>query len=1168
MDTSKIKAYAPQARRDFIQTVTDKANIYGLSGDNNDPAEIKGDVAIIAGQAYSKKIGQMQQRLTSRVKSEGFEQVMEAIAYTWFNRFIALRYMEIHDYLDHGYRVLSNRGDSDIPEILEEATNVDLPGLDKDKVVEYRLAGYKDNELYQMLVLAQCNALHRTMPFLFERIDDETELLIPDNLLHSNSPIRKLVNEIDESEWINVEIIGWIYQFYISEKKDQVIGKVVKSEDIPSATQLFTPNWIVKYMVQNTLGRLWLSTYPDSNIRDKMEYYIEPAEQEPEIQEQLDAIIPEELNPEEITFLDPACGSGHILVEAYDIFKEIYIERGYRTRDIPLLIIEKNLYGLDIDDRAAQLACFAILIKARRDDRRILSRDNVKLNVMAIQEAMPLDVSNVEIFFKGDEYKTIRSDLNKIVSLFEKGKTFGSLITIPDHLVQRMERIGTTVNNKIGKWILQSDVQNLVAIVKQARILAEKYDCVVTNPPYMGRKGMNSGLNVFAKDRFPNSKSDLFAMFIERNLNLVVEQGVIAMITMQSWMFLSSFEKLREKLLDRHTFLSMAHFGARAFDSIGGEVVSTTAFVLQNAHQAKYKGANIRLVDGNSESEKRSKILEAIKNPDCGWFFRASNADFKKIPGSPIAYWVKGTSLFEQNIIGDKFVSGGRNKTHNNEKYLRFFWEIDNGKLNWVPYANGGDFRKYYGNELHVVDWSEEARKYYDSHGGLCNSKFWGKEGITWSLIASARSSFRIKQHYVQYSSGSPTIFNNEYKCDLKALAFLNSPISRYYLKALNPTINTTVNDVFSLPFVIEEISQSVDSNVEICMINSKSDWDIFETSIDFVISPFLQPEYRQSSLKATYTQFRAHWQEMTLEMQRLEEENNHIFLKAYGLQDELTPEVPLNEITLICNPHYRYGDSKTEEELETLLLTDTIKELISYSTGCMMGRYSLDESGLIYANSGNEGFDHLKYKTFPADDDGIVPVMDLDWFSDDATNRFIEFLKVAWAPDILEENLKFVANCLSPKETETSIDTIRRYLSTKFFKDHIKTYKKKPICWLFSSGKQKAFECLVYLHRYNESTLARMRSAYVTPLQGKFNARIEYLQTEINAAETTSAKKKLQKELEALKKKKTELAAFDDELRHYADMKISLDLDDGVKVNYDKFGSLLAEKKAITGKK
>jgi type II restriction/modification system DNA methylase subunit YeeA len=1185
MNTSKIKAYAPQARNDFIKAVTERANLYGIFDDHKiESFESKGNVAFIGDRPFSEKEAQLRDSLVSRVKQEGFQQVMEAYAYTWFNRFVALRYMEIHDYLTHGFRVLSNKSGSNIPEILENAADVEFEGLKKEKIIELRLDGDKDNELYRLLIVAQCNALYQSMPFLFDRVDSETELLLPDNLLHSNSPIQKLVQEIDEESWQDVEIIGWMYQFYISEKKDQVIGKVVKSEDIPAATQLFTPNWIVKYMVQNTLGRMWLATYPDSSLRDKMEYYIEPAEQEPDVQKELDRITPKELNPEEITFLDPACGSGHILIEAYAIFKEIYLERGYRTRDIPKLILEKNIFGLDICDRAAQLGCFAVLMKAREDDRRILERDRLKLNVMAIQEGASIAKIQIENFFRGEEYQDVRNILQELITIFEFGKTFGALIKIPEHIQMKIDEVKDIVDDKLDKWVSESGVQVLKKLSDQSWILAKKYDCVVSNPPYMGGKGMNPELKVFGKKCFPDSKSDLFAIFIERVLNLALTQGFVGMITMQSWMFLSSFEKLRKKLLNQKTLMSMAHLGARAFDSIGGEVVSTTSFIISNTHNSKYKGSYIRLVDGSSEAEKKKELIQKSNH------YLSSAADFKKIPGSPIAYWVseKVRKLFYNleclgNIASPKIGM----RTGDNERFLRRWFEINfttiqltnlqiklRNHKKWVPYNKGGAYRKWYGNFEHIVNWENNGYEIknntilnypqlsWDNLGWkISNESFYFQEGVTWTDLSSSFFGVRYLPKGFIFDAAGPCLFG---KNPLFYLSFLSTKQCFEFLKILNPTLHFKNYNIASLPIIKNDDLELKTQDIATKIIEiSKFDWNLYETSWNFYSFSLLRTEYRQTSIKHTYSKVRTHFSELAFEMQQLEKENNHIFIKAYDLQNELTPDVSLRDVTLTCNPQYRYGFNKTEEELEFLLKTDTIKELISYAIGCMMGRYSLDHPGLIYAHSGNIDFDPSKYKTFPADDDGIIPIMDQEWFEDDATNRFVEFLKVAWTPETLDENLKFVADSLTPKKNETSVDTIRRYISTNFFKDHLKTYKKRPIYWLFSSGKQKAFQCLVYLHRYNESTLARMRSAYVTPLQGNFVARIEFLQRDIDAESTASAKRKFQKEIHSIQKKLEELRKFDDELRHYSEMKISLDLDDGVKVNYGKFGNLLAEKKS-----
>jgi type II restriction/modification system DNA methylase subunit YeeA len=1236
MNTAQIKAYAPKARRDFIQAVTEKANQVGLSAEHIESVEIKGDVAIIAGRPFPKKVGELQKKLAERIQKDGFDQVMEAAAYTWFNRFAALRYMEIHNYLGHGFRVLSSRGNSNVPEILEESANIDLPGLDKKKVMELRLAGDKDNELYNMLIIAQCSALHRSMPFLFENIDSETELLIPDNLLHSNSPVRKLVEEIDEEQWNKVEIIGWIYQFYISEKKDQVIGKVVKSEDIPAATQLFTPNWIVKYMVQNTLARMWLATYPDSPLKDKMEYYIEPAEQEPEVRNQLDAITPKELNPKEITFLDPASGSGHILVEAYDVLKGIYLERGYRTRDIPRLILEKNLYGLDIDDRAAQLACFAVLMKARKDDRRILSRDDLKLNIMAIQETSSFDAEALtknllkekvirfagenELFpdFKGQmalravkRYEVSRDDVIELLELFQHGKTFGSLITIPDELAEKLPLFTRLIDDKLqhGDMFERTAASKFKPVVEMAMVLARKYDCVVANPPYMGNKYLNSELKNYLKTNFKGYEKDLFSAFIIRNRGFSETEGQLGFMSPFVWMFISSYENLRKSLIGKATLTTLIQL---EYSGFAGATVPICTFTFQNYHCDKYAGSFIRLSDFRGAENQAPKTLEAIRKPECAWRYTAKPDDFKKIPGSPIAYWVSKVFLtnFERGISLGEFAEVKRGMTtSDNNTFLRFWPEVSFNKsfrtaksdkdalasrAKWFPYSKGGGYRKWFGFLEFFINWKDSGRDVIDFAKTINNSytrtivniQYYFLPSVSFSYITSGPFSMRWLPEGCLYDSGGPGVFCSEKKRRF-ILGCLNSSPSMIALKLLNPTLNLQIADVVRLP--LPEEYQALKGNsffgkgVNSLVSLAKNDWNSYETSWDFAILPLLNSYYQQTTLETTYMQTRTHWRKMTLEMHHLEEENNRIFIEAYGLQDELTPEVPLSEVTLTCNPHYRYNGNKSEDELETLLLDDTIKELISYAIGCMMGRYRLDHPGLIYANSGNENFweiynhktnkhsdnSSLRCGEFQPDDDGIIPIMDQNWFPDDATSRFVEFLKVAWPPEHLDENLKFVADSLKPKNNEAPVDTIRRYLSAGFFKDHLKTYKKRPIYWLFSSGKQKAFECLVYLHRYNETTLPRMRSNYVTPLQGKFNARLDYLRTERDAGgDKVSAKKKIQKEIDALKKKQAELTAFDIELRHYADMKISLDLDDGVKVNYGKFGDLLAEKKAVTGKK
>ena len=720
MNRNTLEAYAQKARRDFIAAVTGRAAFYGLTAKNTDPVVDQGDVTMIGAHAFPRNVADPRKRLEERIRRDGFEQVMEAIAYTWFNRFAAIRYMELHGYLDHGYRVLSHPEGRPYPEILEHAADVDLPGLDREKAVELKLDGSKDEELYRLLLKAQCNALHQAMPFLFERIGDETELLLPANLLHTGSLIHRMVESIDESAWGQIEIIGWLYQFYISEKKDQVIGNVVASEDIPAATQLFTPNWIVKYLVQNSLGAQWLATYPHSQLSGKMEYYIKPAEQTDEVKVQLAAITPGTLNPEALTLIDPASGSGHILVEAYDLFKAIYLERGYRQRDVAQLILEKNLFGLDIDGRAAQLTGFALMMKGRANDRRLFER-GVELNVMSLVDSKGFDAERLAQSVKLATYGLTASDLTELKRLFEHASTFGSLIQVPEGLAAKLPPLKQLSEATRQDLFVSDALTHLAVLVRQAEMLATHYDAVVANPPYMGSKGMNALVKKFAKDHFPDAKSDLFACFIKRGFTLAKDAGHNAMVTMQSWMFLSSFEKMREWMLREKTIKTMAHLGARAFGSISGEVVQTTACVLQNRSPQGYKPVFFRLLDGG-EAEKSTALANGEKR-----FDTTAQDEFKKIPGSPVAYWVseRVREVFEEGTLLGKLVDAKQGlATADNDQFLRRWHEVDQGKCSyhsrsrdaaaqsgkkWFPYNKGGEFRKWYGNQEYLVNWENDG---------------------------------------------------------------------------------------------------------------------------------------------------------------------------------------------------------------------------------------------------------------------------------------------------------------------------------------------------------------------------------------------------------------------------------------------------------------------------
>jgi hypothetical protein len=1169
MNRNKLKTYAPQARREFIKAVTDRAAFYGLSKKKIEPVTEQGDVAVIGGKAFPKSVAANRKLLEQRIAHQGFEQVMEAMAYTWFNRFVAIRYMELHGYLDHGYRVLSNPDGSTTPEIIEHAEHVDLPGLKKEEVIELKLEGNKEADLYDKLLLAQCHALHKAMPFLFEPIDDETELLLPDNLLHSDSLIRTLVGEIPEEDWQEVEIIGWLYQFYISEKKDQVIGKVVKSEDIPAATQLFTPNWIVKYLVQNSLGRQWVATYPNSPLKGQMEYYIEPAEQTPEVQEQLKAITPESLNPEELTLLDPACGSGHILVEAYDLLKAIYQERGYPKKDIPRLILTKNLYGLEIDDRAAQLAAFALMMKARADDRRIFAQ-GIQPHVLSIQESKGLDAKEITEALnaplggnvaKGD---ISQADVAHLIDLFEHGKTFGSLIQVPERLAEKLPAIAQRVEGVIahGGMFEQAAARAFKPLVKQARLLSVDYDAVVANPPYMGRRnGMNGTLKSFINSVYPACKADIYAAFLQQGCTLSRPTGSNAMVTMQSWMFLSSYHGIREEILRNRTVFAMAHLGPRAFNEISGEVVQVTASIIFARRLRHFHPTFFRLVDGDSDSKQR-RLLASEQRWDT-----MQQEDFLAIPDCPITYWLppRIIEIFSEGHALEQHSDQRQGlATGDDDSFIRCWHEVPLDDTNWqansfpcnrpkwYPFIKGGSYRKWYGNNEHVICFDSPSFDALSQQGNALPSRqFYLRESLVWSDITSCSFGARYNPSGKVFATGALSAFPKSPHHQHYVLGYLNSVVHNTVMAAISSGIHYSVGYVDKSPYIFDgNVEARIEPLVSEAIDIARNDWDDSESSWDFASHPMLRLA-GGGLVKQCFRLWQESCGERIARLKEIEEEINSEFLELYGLADDLSVEVPADEIAL-------YRPDREED----------IQRLISYAIGCMMGRYSLEKPGLIYAHSGGEGFDPGQYQTFPADSDGIIPITEFEWFEDDAANRLEEFIATAWPKDHLEENLNFIAESIGQKKSESARDVIRRYLSTGFYKHHLSLYKKRPIYWLFSSGKQRAFQCLVYLHRYNAGTLSRMRTEYVIPLQGKIESRIDQLALDIEAPSSTSHQKKLTKERDTLVKHREELQTFDEKLRHYADQRITLDLDDGVKVNYGKFGDLLAEVKAITGQK
>lgn len=1131
MNKNAIKSYAVWARTELMKQVAQKAYEYGVTESSLPDYNTDNVNGRLLSSVEKKQLNE----LIREIKKNGYDHVIEEVAYTWFNRFIALRYMEVNNYLPQRIRVFTNDNNEFKPDLLTDAIHVELDGLDKQKVFDY-IEENKQEELYKYLLLTLCNDMNQYLPDMFTSIKDYKTLLFPDNLLKEDSVLAKLITDIDEDSWADqVQIIGWLYQYYNSELKDIVMKKKdYTKDDIPAATQLFTPDWIVRYMTENSLGRLWLDGHPNFD-HSNWKYYLAEAKQEPEVIEQLNKIKEEhaKLKPEDIKVIDPCMGSGHILVYAFDALMDIYRDAGYSDRDAAKSILENNLYGLEIDERAYHLAYFALMMKARSYNRRILNKET-KFNLVEIRE--PINTLKPEFEQYLDEY----SDLaHYLVNAFQDAKELGSIINL-DCTLEQLNNLNNNLNElkeeAINKdLVAQSEVDELndllKPLIKQAKLLVQKYDVVITNPPYMPPSPKQKS---YVQKNYPDSKSDLFAVFIEKCHLLTKKNAYQAMITMHSWMFLSSFEKLRNKLLINNTIINMAHLGARAFEDIGGEVVQTTASVFDNANIKDYQSNFKRLVDYSSQDSKELEYLKATN------LYTSSATNFIKIPGSPIAYWCGNFNIFNFDTIKTYYESGGRNKTHNNELYVRKWWEIANTER-WQPYDNGGDFRHWYGNNTDLVDWSVEAKQEYASHGGLYNQRFCGKRGICWNLITSYKNGFRIKVATHHYSSGAPTIISKkDENYDFYILAFLNSVVSTYVLNMFNPTLNTTVGDVLQLPLKINN-KEKVNEKVQKLLTVSQSDWDSFETSWDFKVHPLVKNHV--STISEAYNLWSDECKSRFNTLKSNEEELNRIFIDIYGLQDELDPYVEDKDVTV------RKAD-----------LVRDIKSFISYAVGCMFGRYSLDVEGLAYA--GGE-WDSSKYSTFIPDKDDIIPICDEEYFEDDIVTRFVEFVRVVYGTDTLEDNLSFIANALGGKGAPR--DVLRNYFLNDFFKDHCNTYQvtgsgKRPIYWLFDSGKKNGFKALVYIHRYAPDLIARMRTGYIHPQQARYRTQVELLQSQIDDASSTSERVKLSKQLKKINEQLLELNKYEEVVHHWADKMEPMDLDDGVKANYAKFQELLAK--------
>ncbi|QZN76217.1 BREX-1 system adenine-specific DNA-methyltransferase PglX [Paenibacillus sp. DR312] len=1189
MNKTALKNFATNARKELIDKVKAKAFRIGINEESIKKAQFESSDAIyIHGKQLSATEKKQREKLIYRINEIGYKQVMEEVAYTWFNRFTALRFMEVNDYLPAKVRVLSSsNADSSEPDIIKEAMTVDL---DIDKEVVYGLkVNNKTEELFKYLVIKQCNSLNNVLPFMFETIDDYKEILFPDGLLAKDSFLREMTNvtSIPESDWEQVEVIGWLYQFYISDEKDRVFKEKAKfkSEEIPYATQLFTPDWIVRYMVQNSLGRYWVEAHSEhSSLTDNWEFYLEDQDRKSEIEKKLASFVNKELNVESIKCFDPAMGSGHILVYMFDVLYEIYTKCGYMEREIPKLIIENNLFGLDIDDRAYQLACFSVVMKAMEYNKRFfrsIEKEGLKLNLASIQETNSL--GNEEIAFIAGEDIGDKFNLTKeFIELFKEAKTLGSLIKLNvyphEFLKNRLEIIkDQPIDDLFLMETRRKSISILSQLMKQSNIMYNQYDVLITNPPYMSSKSMNTVLQSFLSKSYPDSKADLFASFMEIDQYLK-DYGFYASINQHSWMFLSSFEKLREKLVCNKLIDSMLHLGPRAFEEIGGEVVQSTAFILRNTKIKGIEGVYIRLIDEKTSIEKKEKAIYAVQNPAVTYRYSFIQDKFINISGSPIVYWASDNVISAFRAGEPLRESANPRKglaTTDNSRFLRLWHEVSFSNLGigykdantarinkqkWFPLNKGGSFRRWYGNKEYVINWFDNGLELKNAvveryKGGSYTKEIrsedkYFSDSITWSALTTNKLSFRHSDYGALFDSAGSSMFISE-KSRNYFLGFLNTTVAESLMQMLNPTLNYGAGTVGGVPVIYskeyeEKVNKLVEENIQI----SKSDWDTFETSWDFTMHPYLHLKKSQDKMlngemkqDVLLENMFKRWQEVSRtrfdQLKTNEEELNRIFIGIYSLQNELKSTIDDKDIS-ICHANS----------------TSDIKSFISFGVGCMFGRYSLDEERLVFAGG---KFDLERYQTYTADEDNILPILSNGYFEDDIVSRFIEFINVTFGEGYLTENLEYIAGLLGKRDGETAKEVIRRYFLNDFFKDHLITYKKRPIYWLFTSGKQKAFNCLIYMHRYDKSTLSRIRTDYLHELQIRMETEKKSLLDVINGDGTTKEIANAKKELKSLDLKIEELRSYDEKLHHMADMQIEIDLDDGVAVNYVKFEGLLA---------
>lgn len=1159
MDTSKLKKFAIEARKSLMGIVAAKL-----------------DLVLEANSFERRNNPQAIKALEGLIAEIGKEQTIEKVAYTWFNRFIALRFMDVNHYTKIG--VVSPAEGQTQPEVLSEAKAgyVDKQVVPTD--VEQRISGLlsgaisspkPQEEVYKLLLVAYCNAYNKLMPFMFERIKDYTELLMPDDLLSNSSVLTQAVETLDAETCKDVEVIGWLYQYFNQEEKDRVIKakKRYKGFEIPYATQLFTPDWIVRYMTQNSLGKLWMEANPTSALKNKMEFYLEPRNVSAEAKKELERHIFKGIKPQEIKVFDPACGSGHVLVYAFELLYDIYKEQGYPDNEIPEMILTHNLYGLDICDRAAQLAQFAVMMKAREYDRSIFNKLN-KVNICSVKDTKWITADVLEDLLEGvKDREYAKQQIFTLCENFNNARIIGSLCKVDEIDIAFWEKRLEYFKNQKQTTVNTPAIRGrLPFLIKQIKIMQQNYECVITNPPYMGGKYMEPILAEFIQEEYKDVKSDLFSAFIVYCQTKTKDNGYIGFMTPFVWMFISSYEDLRNKIINDTDITSLVQLEYSGFD---GATVPICTFTLAKRNIAEMSGCYIRLSDFPGAKNQPIKTREAVLNKDCGFYFETKNTDFSSIPGSPIAYWASDRvrEIFINSMPFSKLaeVKSGI-LTGDDEIFCRKWFEIKNVDIfnksknyyemkeenkTWLRVTGGGEGRKWFGSVMNVINYKNDAEKIKKLEGNnyrLRNPEYYFKEGVNWKLITSATNTFRISPDNVCFGNSVRTAFSDK---NYYYLGVFNSTLSGAIINCINPTLNLNNENVENFPIIFDDSKkQQIDALVEQNIAISKDDWDSFETSWDFEQHPLIRFSNRNKGLvnyeniskvepitegdkiSECFAKWKAYKEQQFNQLKANEEELNRLFIEIYGLQDEMTPEVADKDITV----------AKADEERE-------IKSLISYAVGCMFGRYSLDAKGLIYAGG---DFDASKYKTFAADEDGIIPVLSEHYFADDIVERFSKFIKVAFGEHYYAENMAYIASVLSTKANKSPDQVLREYFIKDFYKDHVQMYQKRPIYWMFSSEKN-AFNALIYLHRYNKDTVNLVLNEYLREYKDKLQGNIDALNALANnGGSTTMNKIALQ----------ASLNEADDYERNIlfplATERKEIDLDDGVKVNYLKFGKAL----------